>query len=167
MRNRIKVIIILVAFFIQPLLSAMLPVWLVPDLDFCILVVFAVIFDEEDLILPAGLILLLALASDIYSSQYVGATVIALIVVLVMLVLTRKMGNIENILFVLIIATGSTLLYNIAYWVVYAVMSSPYSFMYMIGQLPKTAIINIVLISIALFIAGRDNISKRRDKYFR
>ena len=54
MSTRKGIIIIILAFFIQPIISSMLPSWLVPDLDFCILLVMALSLDGDQVVVQCG-----------------------------------------------------------------------------------------------------------------
>lgn len=167
MRGRIRLIVILGAFLLQPLFSSMLPSWVVPELGFCALMVFTVSMDSEDLVLPAVLILVLTLARDIYSSQFAGASVIAMILTMVLVLVARRLANVESPFFLAMISAGAAVAYKVIYWCIYGILSSPYSFLYMAQRLPSGAIPNMVVTFIALLITSREIIRKRRDKYFR
>ena len=167
MRDKIIYIIIGLAFVLQPFFSAMLPVWLVPDLDFCILTVIGLTMDPEDMVKPLGLLFGLALVGDIYASQHIGVTVSAMAIVLIALLLFRRLANVENLLFALLITTAASAIFELVHWGMYALMSSPYSFVYMAMKFPQFAVPNVVVTTIALFVSTRELIKKRRDKYFR
>ena len=167
MNRGVRYIIIVVAFLLQPFLSAMLPLWMVPDLCFCILVAIMAVADPDEYVGPVILIFALALVKDIYSCQFVGVTVIAMIITSIFILLLRRSANIENIVFIGILALASNLVYYIAYWAIYAILSSPYSFLYMVRSIGWVVLPNIVVTFITLLIISRRMIVKKRDKYFR
>ena len=167
MKKGVSILIIIGAFLLQPFLSAMLPAWLVPNLLFCILMIMAATMNPEDMVLPMSLVFLLSLAQDFYYSQFVGVTVIALVITMLIVMWLRRVANIENLLFSAVIVVVANLVYGISYWGIYALLSSPYSFLYMLTRLPLVVMPNIIVMFIALFIITRDIIQRRRDGYFR
>ncbi len=167
MSNKVSFLIIIGSFILQPFLVALLPTWLVPNLMFCILMIMAATMHPEDMVAPMILIFVLTLIQDIYYSQYVGVSVIALLISMLIVIWIRRLANIENILFVGLIVVVANLAYAFVYWGIYAILSSPYSFLYMLTRLPQAIIANIVIMFIALFIITRDLIQRRRNEYFR
>lgn len=166
MSTRKGIIIIILAFFIQPIISSMLPSWLVPDLDFCILLVMALSLDGDQVVVPLILASILALMGDIYYSQFIGVTVIAITITIILVMIAKKMGNKESLLFMGILIIPANLVYYLVYWMFYAALSSPYSFLYMIRHLPGMVIPNIVTCFIIWFFTERRMAQQKRDKYF-
>ena len=166
MSIRKGLIIIILAFLIQPIISSMLPAWLVPDLDFCILLVFALALDGEKIVVPTILASVLALMGDIYHSQFIGVTVIAMVTTLLLIMIIKRLGNKESALFLGILIIPANLIYCLIYWMFYAALSSPYSFMYMLSHLPGMVIPNIVTCFIIWFFTERRMAQQKRDKYF-
>ena len=165
-RNK-RFILIVAAFFLQPFFTALLPGVLVPNLLFCILMIMAASMDPEDLVAPMILVSILSLLQDIYYSQYIGVGVISLMVTMLVVIWIKRLANIENPIFLVLLVLITNLVYAVIYWGIYALLSSPYSFMYMLKRLPLTAIPNIVVMFIALTVISRDLIQRRRDEYFR
>ena len=129
--------------------------------------IFTVSLDTEDLVIPTAIILLLTLVKDIYSAQYAGASVIAMIITMIAVLIARRLANIENPIFLFLISIGASLAYKLVYWCIYGILSSPYSFMYMVQRLPSGSIPNMVVIFLGLFMSSLEIIKQRRDKYFR
>lgn len=167
MSRKINYLIIIGAFVIQPFIASLLPALFVPNLLFCILMIMASTMQGEEMVGPMVLIFVLSLIQDIYYNQYVGVTVISLLITMLVVMWIRRLANIENIIFVAMIVIVANLFYSISYWGIYALLSSPYSFLYMLRRLPESAVPNIVVMFIALFIITRDLIQRRRDEYFR
>ena len=86
---------------------------------------------------PMVLIFVLSLIQDIYYNQYVGVTIISLLITMLVVMWIRRLANIENIIFVAMIVIVANLVYSISYWGIYALLSSPYSFLYMLRRLPE------------------------------
>ena len=166
MSIRKGVIIIILAFFIQPIISSMLPSWLVPDLDFCILLVFTLALDGDQVVVPLILASVLALMGDIYYSQFIGVTVIAMVVTIILVLILKKLGNKESVFFLGTLIIPANLVYYLVYWMFYVALSSPYSFLYMLRHLPGMVIPNIVTCFIIWFFIERRLVQQKRDKYF-
>ena len=166
MSVRRSIILIILAFFIQPILSSMLPSWLVPDLDFCILLVMVLTLDGDQVVAPVILASFLALMGDIYYSQFIGVTVIAMIITFILVYVMKKLGNSDSLIFLGIMIIPANLIYYLIYWMVYAAFSSPYSFLYMLRHLPGMVIPNIVICFIIWLFIERQLTQEKRDKYF-
>lgn len=164
---RLRTILIIGAFIIQPFLSALLPAWFVPDLDFCILMVMAATMDLEDMTPSMVLIFALALIQDIYQSQFIGVTVLAMMIAMVVVIIMRRMANVENVVYIAVVVAVANFVYVASYWGIYSLLSYHYSFMYMIERFPQFLVPNAVVLLIAIFIVTRGIIQKRRDGYFR
>ena len=167
MSKRIRFILIIGAFIIQPFLSSLLPAWFVPDLDFCILMVMAATMDLEEMVPPMILVFVLTLIDDFYRNQFIGVTVLAMLIAMLVVIAIRRMANMENIFFIAFIVAVANLVYGVSYWAIYYLLSSPYSFVYMITRFPQFAVPNCIIMFIALLIISRNLIEKRRDSYFR
>ncbi len=151
----------------QPFFAAMLPTWFVPNLMFCILIIMSATMDVEEMVLPMVLIFLFSLIQDFYYSQYVGITIIAMIVAMLAVIWLRRLANIENPFYLAFMVIAANLIYASVYWGIYTLISPTYSFMYMLFKLPEVAIPNVVVSFVALFIITRGIIQARRDGYFR
>ena len=167
MSRNTRIIVIVAAFLLQPFLTALLPGVLVPNLLFCILMIMASVMEPDELVLPMILVCVFSLIQDVYYSQYIGVGVIALIITMLVVMWIRRLANIENPFFLAMLVIVTNLVYAVVFWGIYAMLSSPYSFFYMLKRLHMAVIPNVVFMFVALILISQDLIQRRRDGYFR
>lgn len=167
MRPRTAIIMVILAFILQPFLSGLLPAFLTPNLLLCIVFLFAITMAEEDVIIPLVLALLMSLLTDFFCNQFAGVSAVAMIALFVPLFVVRRHINIEKVLFIGVLSMGLNLLYELIYWVIYRMLGSTYGLLYVISKLPVSILPDAVLLSIGLYFFSRHIIQERRDSYFK
>lgn len=167
MRSRTAIIMVILAFILQPFLSGLLPAFLTPNLLLCIVLLSAITMAEEDVIIPVILALIMSLVTDFFCNQFAGVSAVVMIVLVVPLFVVRRHINIENILFIGVLSLGLNLIYELLYWVIYRSLGSTYGLLYVISKLPMSVLPNAVLLFIGLFFFSRHVAQERRDSYFK
>ena len=162
MKTRGLIITILIAFFLQPFISALLPNWMVLDLNFCLLVILGLTMDSEDMAIPIAVIGGVALFKDSFNSQFVGVSAISMIIVLALILYIRRTANNENPVSVGLIVLGANIIHTLCYWGFLYLLRSPYGFMYMITRMPMMVIPNTIVTFVVVFILSRRSVVRVR-----
>ena len=89
MKKHAALIMVIVAFILQPFFSGLLPAFLTPDFLFCIVLLIAITMEEERAILPISLGIILSIPAELFSNQFPGvATAITVILVIPIVLLS-------------------------------------------------------------------------------
>lgn len=167
MKSKSALIMVLIAFILQPFISGLLPEVIVPNLAFCLLVILALMMESDGVLFPVILTLALTFPIDFYSNQFVGVNAIAMIVVFVLLMLVKPHINLDNILLTVLTVVGANILYEFVYWFVYRIMGSTFSITYMLVRMPGSIIANAAVLVLAIFILSKRALEIRRENYFK
>ena len=167
MKTRTAVILFAICFFIRPLLQVFLPQWLTLDLILCIFISLAITMDSDKIAGPMLAAFIFMVISDILFSQYKGATPIAMLIATGCAYLIKSRYDKENYLLNMVNMVVSFLVFHISYWLMYKLLGTPYSFVYMLVRLPWLLLTECVITGIIIFIIIRARIQKRRTDYFK
>ncbi len=166
MKYRTGFLMYLAAFFLQPFLQNLIPVFGGHvNLLLCLTVVLTFLYEDT---LPGILFgFVFGLLYDMVNGMYAGPGVLSLMVIGIGVLVLREFFNIENFFNALVTALLSTWLYATVYWGVYVVLGSPYSYLYAMKSLPLQLLFNCAVCMILYFILIKRVIRHRRDRYFR
>ena len=167
MKLKPLLIFTIMAIVLQPLFLSLLPEALAPNLGFCILIVCVASADEKTAIIPVMIITVASLFIDLFSNQFVGVVAISMLAVAIAITLIRRKLDLENPIILIAIALGTNILYEIIYWLIYRMMGTPYGFTYMLKNIPAAILVDVIVMFIGLFFAGRKLGRIRRDSYFK
>ncbi|MBO4235835.1 MAG: hypothetical protein J5928_05320 [Firmicutes bacterium] len=146
---------------------SILPEAMAPNLGFCVLVVCAATMDEKSIIIPVTIIVVASMFIDLFSNQFVGAVAISMLAVAIAVSLVRKHLDLENPLILICFAVGANILYELVYWTIYRIMGTPYSFLYMLKNIPAGILVDAMVAFAGLFFAGKRLGRLRRENYFK
>lgn len=167
MKYRIIVPVFAAAFVLQPFLNSLLPWGSAPQIILASGIMLCYFYVPEDTlpVLITGSVF--QLLSDISGDQFIGASVIAFVLVIGLTMIVRKLINVENFLMVAGVYLGTNVLYYVILWVLYRFTGSPYGFLYAMARIPAPVTGSFLFGMILYFIIIRKHIKHRRDRYFR
>lgn len=159
-------ILYVAAFFLQPFLQNLIPVFGNHiNLLLCLTVVLTFVYDE---VLPGIFFgFIFGLLHDLVFGIYLGPGTIALMVSGITVLILREFANIENIFNALFMMLLSTWLYATVYWGIYYVLGSPYSYLYAMKTLPLQLLFHCIIAAGLYFVLIKRVMKHRRDRYFR
>lgn len=166
MRYRYAIPAFAVAFFLQGTLLNLIAVFdMTPNLLLCLVTAISFLYDGS----YSGVVLGVAfgLLTDFCYGQYAGPAALCCLLVGAGVLLFREILNRENFVTILLVTAGSTVLYNSLYWLLYYLMGSTYTFMYMLRHLPMMILYNMLVVGILYFILIGHVTRYRRDRYYR
>ena len=167
MKTRIALILFAICFFLRPMLQVFLPEWLTLDLILCIYIALAITMDKDSIAGPMLAAFIFMVVSDIIFSQFIGITPIAMLAATGVAYLFKTTYDVENIVLNLVNMVISFLVFHISYWIMYRLLGSPYSFIYMLSRLPWLLLTECIITGIIVLIITRARIQKRRNDYFK
>lgn len=163
MKVRYAIIIFLVAFFMQGTILNLFSVYgTTPNLILCLVVIFSFLYEDNN-----GLILgvVFGLLTDLCMTHYMGATAFCLLVVSLLVSLLRENINKENIISIIIVSIGSTVIFNLIYFVINMCFGSIYSITYWLKLQPLYIIYNSAIVLILYLIFIKRVVKYRNDRY--
>lgn len=158
--------IYLATFFLQPFLQN-----LIPDfgghvnLLLCLTVMFSFAYDDVLAGISWGFVF--GFLYDMLYGMYAGPGVLSLMVVGIAVLFLREFINIENFFNVIGTMFVSTWLYATVYWGIYAVLGSPYTYLYAMKSLPLPLLFNCLVCAALYFLLIKRDMKYRRDRYFK
>lgn len=166
MRYSRALILYVAALFLQPFLYNLFPSFGGQvNLFLCLTVVLTVVYDET---LPGILYgCIFGLIEDAFFGMYVGPGALCLVTAGLAALLLKQFTNKENFINIVMLLLFSTWLYASLYWCVYAVLGSPYSYLYAMKTLPLPLVLNAAAGSVLYLVLIKRVIKHRRDRYFR
>ena len=167
MRLKTYIIVCSIVFVLQTFITSLLPLVRGVDPLLCIILAVVFIFQEEDLIKPIVVTAFFSLAKDLLFNQYIGVSVISLVVVLGFVLLIRKTINTESLVADAGISALAILIHSSSYWLIYKLLGSPYTYFYMLKRLPLVLIIEVVITEVILYFMINKVVQARRDGYFK
>ncbi len=167
MKTRVAIIFFAISFLLRPMLQVFLPEWMTLDLCLCIYIAMAVTMDKDSIAGPMIAAFVFMVISDIIFSQYVGVTPLAMLATTGFIFALKTMYDVENKLMDIINMVLGFLVFHSAYWLIYKLLGSPYSFLYMLGKLPWLLLTESVITGIIILLIVRAKIQKRRYDYFK
>ena len=167
MRLKTYIIVCSIVFVLQTFITSLLPLVRGVDPLLCIILAVVFIFQEEDLIKPIVVTAFLSLAKDLFFNQYIGVSVISLIVAVSFVLFIRKTINTESLVTDAGISTIAIMTYSSCYWLMYRLLGSPYTYFYMLKRLPLVLIIEVVITEVILYFLINKVVQARRDGYFK
>ena len=167
MRLKTYIIVCSIVFVLQTFITSLLPLVRGVDPLLCIILAVVFIFQEEDLIKPIVVTAFFSLAKDLFFNQYIGVSVISLIVAVSFVLFIRKTINTESLVTDAGISTIAIMTYSSCYWLMYRLLGSPYTYFYMLKRLPLVLIIEGVITEVILYFLINKVVQARRDGYFK
>ena len=167
MKKHAALIMVIVAFILQPFFSGLLPAFLTPDFLFCIVLLIAITMEEERAILPISLGIILSIPAELFSNQFPGVATAITVILVIPIVLLKKHINLDHLLFIGALSVGLSLARQLIYWVVYRALGSSIGFLYMLKRLPLAMLPDALLLFVGLFFFARHMREVRWDSYFR
>ena len=165
MRLKTYIIVCSIVFVLQTFITSLLPLVRGVDPLLCIILAVVFIFQEEDLIKPIVVTAFFSLAKDLFFNQYIGVSVISLIVAVSFVLFIRK--TINSLVTDAGISTIAIMTYSSCYWLMYRLLGSPYTYFYMLKRLPLVLIIEVVITEVILYFLINKVVQARRDGYFK
>ncbi len=165
MRYSRALILYVGALFLQPFLHNLFPGFGGQiNLMLCLTVVLTFVYDET---LP-GIFFggIFGMIQDSFFGMYVGPGALCLVLAGIAVLLLKHFANKENFVNIVLLLLFATWLYASLYWCVYAVLGSPYSYLYVMKTLPRPFILNVAAGSVLYFVLIKRVIKHRRDRYF-
>lgn len=166
MKLKISLIITILVIILQPFFLSLLPEAFAPNLGFCLLVICSATMKESEAIIPSIVIIFESFFIDFFSNQYVGVVAVAMIIVLTTIVLVRKHIDLDNPIYIAGLVLAANIVYSIVYWLIYRIMGTTYSFLYMIKNLPSGILVNSLVMFVGLLIVAKSMRQARRESYF-
>ena len=167
MRLKTYIIVCSIVFVLQTFITSLLPLVRGVDPLLCIILAVVFIFREEDLIKPIVVTAFFSLAKDLFFNQYIGVSVISLIVAVSFVLFIRKTINTESLVTDAGISAIAIMTYSSCYWLMYRLLGSPYTYFYMLKRLPLVLIIDVVITEVILYFMINKVVQARRDGYFK
>ncbi len=167
MKLKKSIIVFGIIFFIQPIINSVLPLGYVIHIDLCVMMMLALTIEEDKAPSFLAVGFLFALLTDIVTARFIGVTPIAMIITVILIWVIRNHINIENFLLDVGVLGSGLLVFNVSKWIMYVLLGSDYTFLYMAKRLHKSVVIDLVLLLIPLYLVVTKAATKRRDRYFR
>jgi rod shape-determining protein MreD len=158
-------ILFIVAFLIQTsLLNLFAIAGHTPNLLLCLVIVLSFVYEGKLYGLVYGAIF--GLLYDMTMGTVLGPTAICLAVVAILILIIRDFANIENIINLWVVAALSIAVYYVLNWVILHLLGNPLGIVYMLKELPISAIYSMVVVTVIYSILIRKAVKHRKDRYF-
>jgi len=166
MKYRYAICMFSAAFFLQTTLINIVGIFNVtPNLLLCLVAIFSFLYDDNNSGLVLGVVF--GLLYDICFSEYVGIAALAFFIVSLSVMLVNIVMNREAVISVIIISTGATVVYNLTYWCIMAMLGSAYSFVYIIKFLPMYILYNLAVMIMLYYLMINNVIKHHYDRYYK
>ena len=167
MITRRATIAFVLIFLLLPFFQMAIPGQIRFDPAISLLIALIIYVDTERLALPILPAFVCALIGDLVHSQFVGVTALSMLLMCYFLFLIKDLIDAEQPMVDALVVILSVLIYHIFYWMVYALLGSPYTFAFMLRAELPAMIVETALTFIILFFMVRKRIQKRRDDFFK
>ena len=97
MKLKTYIIVCSIVFVLQAFITSLLPVFRGVDPLLCLMLAVVFIYQEEDLLKPIVVTAFFALAKDLFFNQYIGVSLISLVVMVSFVLLIRRSINTESL----------------------------------------------------------------------
>ena len=159
-------LVYLAAFFLQPFLQNLIPIFGENvNLILCLTVMFVFVHAEPGQGIFFGSVF--ALMTDLFYGQFTGPSVLAIVLTAIAVYGLKYFAHIENFVNAIVFMAGATWVYYSLYWGVYAAIGSSYSYGYAMQYILPQIAINAVVGLCVYFVLIRRVIKHRRDRYYR
>jgi len=163
MKYRYGFIAFFIAFILQSTILHNIALFgIAPNLILVLVIVFSFLFDELHGIIFG---ILFGLLQDVFFSDIVGISSACYFLIALAITEAKRFLYRDNILSVVFISAGGTLVYNLMYWTISRVFGGIHQFLFMLAKQPISIIYNMVLILILYWIIVRKVIKYRGFKY--
>lgn len=167
MKLKTYIIVCSVVFVLQAFITSLLPVFRGVDPLLCLMLAVVFIYQEEDLLKPIVVTAFFTLAKDLFFNQYIGVSLISLVVMVSFVLLIRRSINTESLVTDAGISALAILIHSSCYWLMYKLLGSPYTYFYMLKKLPLVLAIEVVITEAILYFFINKVVQARRDGYFK
>lgn len=137
-----------------------------PNLILCLTVVIIFKYENGFRSIPFGIVAGLLL--DICGGYFVGASALSIFAVGIGVTWVRYHLNTDAILPMISVGALATLLYDIVYWIILAILQTHYSMLYMLKYQIFFIIYNVIIMAIIFFFMSEKfakwRASRKRDK---
>lgn len=166
MKHRQAFFVYLAAFFLQPFLQNLIPFFGNHlNLILCLTVMLIFVHEEPSQALFFGCVF--SMFTDLFYGLYTGPSVIAIFVSGLIVYVLKYFVHIENYMNAIIFMAVSTLLYGTVYWCIYAIIGTPYSYLYAMTSLLPQVVFNVAVgLGVYFVLIGKEK-KLRRDRYYR
>ncbi len=163
-RNISGLIAYIIAFFLQYFLGGLLPNhWSDPNLILCMTAVLTYVYEDSLIWMAYGC--LFAFLADLAGGMWIGIGVLSIVITELLVLLFRYIFNNENMPNAVIFSLAATLVYDSLYWIIARICGSPYSYLYMLKDLPAALIINVIIMMVLWAVMIRKVTPHKRDRY--
>ncbi len=133
-----------------------------PNLILALVIVFSFLFEELHGITFG---ILFGLIQDVFFSDLIGISSACYFLVALAITEAKRFLYRDNILSVIFISIGGTLMFNVIYWTISKVFGGIHLFTFMLAKQPVSILYNMTLILILYWIIVRKVIKYRGFKY--
>ncbi len=163
MKMRYAVIFFIVAFILQgSLINLIAFKGVAPNLILCLVVTFAFMYEDFN---GTILAVVFGLLSDILYGLYVGPGAIAYFSVSLVSIAMRENINKENKGSMIFASIGSTVLFNLIYFLIYKMTGNIYSFKHWLFMQPMHIAFNLAVAIVLYAIFIKRVVKYRNDRY--
>lgn len=138
---------------------------LLPNVLLCSSIFIAMLSSEEyKVILVCSVVTFIY---DVLFSQYIGITVISLLVIIFLVSAIKIYFNVENIWNLIFTGAICTIVYNCIEWLLNNLANSPYDFLYAIDTMKYQFLANEIFLILLFCLLRKKIIKHHKDRYFR